>query len=316
MIYIIFGKEPLLIRNTVKKTMISLIKEPNSFNYSQLEAGDTSLEQLLDEIETNSLTGEQKVIVYNHADFLKDAKKIDADVLDRFQSFFADEGSLNSLIFTVIGESINKKNPLISILPKSVKVLELQTITSATWPELVRRTFEKNGAIIDDDARDELLQRVNNNVSSFVNEANKLSTYTSHVRLDDVEMLVPRPLEEKSYLLTSYLLQKRLKPALELVEDLMMQNLQPVVLISTLSNQLRMFSLVAYQKENNIPESQIASDLKLHPYRLKMILKDLGRRTSKDILNILDHLFLLDYKIKSGTIDAKEGFDFFLIESC
>lgn len=69
MIYIIFGKEPLLIRNTVKKTMISLIKEPNSFNYSQLEAGDTSLEQLLDEIETNSLTGEQKVIVYNHADF-------------------------------------------------------------------------------------------------------------------------------------------------------------------------------------------------------------------------------------------------------
>ncbi|MCH3976318.1 MAG: DNA polymerase III subunit delta [Bacilli bacterium] len=316
MIYIIFGKEPLLIRNTVKKTMISLIKEPNSFNYSQLEAGDTSLEQLLDEIETNSLTGEQKVIVYNHADFLKDAKKIDADVLDRFQSFFADEGSLNSLIFTVIGESINKKNPLISILPKSVKVLELQTITSATWPELVRRTFEKNGAIIDDDARDELLQRVNNNVSSFVNEANKLSTYTSHVRLEDVEMLVPRPLEEKSYLLTSYLLQKRLKPALELVEDLMMQNLQPVVLISTLSNQLRMFSLVAYQKENNIPESQIASDLKLHPYRLKMILKDLGRRTSKDILNILDHLFLLDYKIKSGTIDAKEGFDFFLIESC
>jgi DNA polymerase-3 subunit delta len=160
------------------------------------------------------------------------------------------------------------------------------------------------------------LQRVNNNVSSFVNEANKLSTYTSHVRLEDVEMLVPRPLEEKSYLLTSYLLQKRLKPALELVEDLMMQNLQPVVLISTLSNQLRMFSLVAYQKENNIPESQIASDLKLHPYRLKMILKDLGRRTSKDILNILDHLFLLDYKIKSGTIDAKEGFDFFLIESC
>lgn len=316
MIYIIFGIEPLLIRNTVKKTMISLIKEPNSFNYSQLEAGDTSLEQLLDEIETNSLTGEQKVIVYNHADFLKDAKKIDADVLDRFQSFFADEGSLNSLIFTVIGESINKKNPLISILPKSVKVLELQTITSATWPELVRRTFEKNGAIIDDDARDELLQRVNNNVSSFVNEANKLSTYTSHVRLEDVEMLVPRPLEEKSYLLTSYLLQKRLKPALELVEDLMMQNLQPVVLISTLSNQLRMFSLVAYQKENNIPESQIASDLKLHPYRLKMILKDLGRRTSKDILNILDHLFLLDYKIKSGTIDAKEGFDFFLIESC
>jgi len=316
MIYIIFGKEPLLIRNTVKKTMISLIKEPNSFNYSQLEAGDTSLEQLLDEIETNSLTGEQKVIVYNHADFLKDAKKIDADVLDRFQSFFADEGSFNSLIFTVIGESINKKNPLISILPKSVKVLELQTITSATWPELVRRTFEKNGAIIDDDARDELLQRVNNNVSSFVNEANKLSTYTSHVRLEDVEMLVPRPLEEKSYLLTSYLLQKKLKPALELVEDLMMQNLQPVVLISTLSNQLRMFSLVAYQKENNIPESQIASDLKLHPYRLKMILKDLGRRTSKDILNILDHLFLLDYKIKSGTIDAKEGFDFFLIESC
>lgn len=91
----------------------------------------------------------------------------------------------------------------------------------------------------------------------------------------------------------------------------MMQNLQPVVLISTLANQLRLFSLVAYQKENNIPESQIASDLKLHPYRLKMIIKDLGRRTSKDVLNILDHLFMLDYKIKSGKIDAKEGFDFF-----
>ncbi|HMM00579.1 MAG TPA: DNA polymerase III subunit delta [Bacilli bacterium] len=316
MIYIIFGKEPLLIRNTVKKTMISLIKEPNSFNYSQLDAGDTSLEQLLDELETNSLTGEQKVIVYSNADFLKDAKKIDADVLDRFKSFFADEASINNLIFTVLGESINKKNPLIAILPKNVKVLELQTITSATWPELVRRTFEKNGAIIDDDAREELLQRVSNNVSSFVNEANKLSTYTSHVRLEDVEALVPRPLEEKSYLLTGYLLQKKLKPALELVEDLMMQNLQPVVLISTLANQLRLFSLVAYQKENNIPESQIASDLKLHPYRLKMIIKDLGRRTSKDVLNILDHLFMLDYKIKSGKIDAKEGFDFFLIESC
>lgn len=91
--------------------MISLIKEPNSFNYSQLDAGDTSLEQLLDELETNSLTGEQKVIVYSNADFLKDAKKIDADVLDRFKSFFADEASINNLIFTVLGESINKKIP-------------------------------------------------------------------------------------------------------------------------------------------------------------------------------------------------------------
>ena len=62
-----------------------------------------------------------------------------------------------------------------------------------------------------------------------------------------------------------------------------------------------------------LSKDEIAKYLKEHPYRIQKTLEFLPFYTENDIRNLIHKLHELDYKIKSGQIEATLGFEVFLL---
>ena len=65
-------------------------------------------------------------------------------------------------------------------------------------------------------------------------------------------------------------------------------------------------------KKENKQEQEIASLLEVHPYRVKLALKNTVNYSLNDVKNILIDLATLDSKIKSGQYDRYVDFELFL----
>ena len=64
---------------------------------------------------------------------------------------------------------------------------------------------------------------------------------------------------------------------------------------------------------NGYTENNIASILKIHPYRVKLAAQNSKKYDSDILLNYISKLANLDINIKNGKIDKKLGLELFII---
>ena len=85
------------------------------------------------------------------------------------------------------------------------------------------------------------------------------------------------------------------------------------MLIALIASQIRLILNAKILKSNNMSEEKIASTLKEHPYRIKLALENSRLITEKEAYKLLNLLFKLDLKIKTGQIDKYRGLESFLL---
>ena len=89
---------------------------------------------------------------------------------------------------------------------------------------------------------------------------------------------------------------------------------EPSVIIVLLANNIRLILQTKLLYEEKMSETSIASKLKEHPYRIKLALNNAYKSTINELVNELNKLFYLDYKIKTGEVDRYKGLEAFFIE--
>ena len=99
---------------------------------------------------------------------------------------------------------------------------------------------------------------------------------------------------------------------MKLYSDLKLLKMEPINLIALLANQFRLIMQVLILKRENKKESEIASMLDVHPYRVRMAIKHGYNYSLTDVKNILVELANLDAKIKTGEADRYVDFELFL----
>ena len=171
------------------------------------------------------------------------------------------------------------------------------------WPNVV----------IDSDAIYELARRTEGDYASLLNNGSKLALYTNNIHYDDVALLVTRPLEENSFLLFNYLIDNKNIEAVTLFRDLKVTGVEPVTLISMISNQFRLLNRVSYLAKQGMNQDEIAKELNINPIRAKILRKNTFVISQKRINQTLEDLYQLDLNIKSGLVDRFYSFELFLI---
>ena len=169
------------------------------------------------------------------------------------------------------------------------------------------------------DAFEEFLKRMDNNMSISYHESEKLALYGKELNLDDVEALISRPLDNEAFHLVNALMDKNLKQALHIYNDMMILNMEPLSFSGLIASQLRLLYQVAsldkegYHRQEMINKLSPANNVNV--YRLNRMLT-LARQTTPDrILGILNYLANYDHRSKLGLVDKKFGFELFLIEA-
>ena len=178
----------------------------------------------------------------------------------------------------------------------------------------IRQAIKKRKCLIEDDAMELLLSRVEHQLIKAMNEVEKLTLYTSHIKIEDVKMLVSKPIEENAFELVSAIMKKKQTLAIQIYKDLMIKNEEPVKLIVMIANQMRLLYQVKVLDRKGYNDQEIAKILAINPYRIKYLRQDARYFELDDLLAKLNDLACLDKNIKQGLVEKRLGLELFLMK--
>ena len=144
------------------------------------------------------------------------------------------------------------------------------------------------------------------------NELSKLELYGDTITTEVVSSIVTRPLEDDVFQLVNAVVEKRIKEAFHIWEDLSTLNKDAVFLIALLAGQFRFLYQVRELLDEGKQQKEITSCFRCTPISIvQRSYKTVMHLSTNALLNILEMLATLDQQIKSGKLDKNLGFEMF-----
>lgn len=316
MIYVLYGNETFLLEQKLKD-----LKE--KYNISEemmnLVVYDDPLFQIKDVIEdcnTPPFLSEYKMVVLKNPIFLTTQKipeknKQDLSVLEDYLS-----KPFEQTVFVIFSDvkNFDERKKIVKRLKKEAVYVTLDELSEQQLTGTIRQAIKKRKCLIEDDAMELLLSRVEHQLIKAMNEVEKLTLYTSHIKIEDVKMLVSKPIEENAFELVSAIMKKKQTLAIQIYKDLMIKNEEPVKLIVMIANQMRLLYQVKVLDRKGYNDQEIAKILAINPYRIKYLRQDARHFELDDLLAKLNDLACLDKNIKQGLVEKRLGLELFLMK--
>ena len=317
MIYLAYGSQSVTIRNRIKKICKESLGEIDDMNFVRFTYNDTGIFEVLDECSYIPLGYDKKVVVYEDLSLLGkvDKKTKESDAYKALISYLKKPNEDTILILCLYEDKIDDKGEIFKIIKdySDKSIITYPIPNEAEWKDIVSRYFkEKLNVTIDRDALTEFSNRTFRDVGLLKNNAQKLALYTDHITHQDVMMMVERPLEENIFQIFNALLEGKNGVALRIYRDLRVKGAEPVSLITTLANQLRVFSMVSYLTKKNYTVKGISEELGINEIRAKILSRQVYNMKENAIKRTFDELYNLDFQIKSGQVDRFYAFELFL----
>lgn len=312
MMYVFYGLESFLIEREIEKILKKEAIE--EINLSTYDMEEISLKDVVEDASMVSLFSNNKGILCENASFLTGIKnknlEQDPSILE---NYLKNPNPNTILIFTVRSEKLDERKKIVKELKKNAKVVEFNK-NSSNPNQIVRELM--NGYQISNDSIRLLLDRVGKDLHILEQECEKLKIYAIDQKIvtnEDIIQLTTKNIDIDIFELIESIVSKNKEKSMEIYQAMLKYNEEPIKIIVMLANQFRIIyqSKTLYQK--GYTEGDIAKELGIHPYRIKLALQK-GKTFSNDtLLNYLEELANLDVLIKNGLIEKELGLELFIL---
>ncbi|MGW6106074.1 DNA polymerase III subunit delta, partial [Bacillus subtilis] len=85
-------------------------------------------------------------------------------------------------------------------------------------------------------------------------------------------------------------------------------------IMALISNQFRLILQTKYFAEQGYGQKQIASNLKVHPFRVKLAMDQARLFSEEELRSIIEQLAVMDYEMKTGKKDKQLLLELFLLQ--
>lgn len=318
MIYFLYGEQYPTIKKYLKKLKESIVGlDADEFTYVSLSAKNVSVQDIVSEASKPALFSDHKMIVVTEPYFLTTSKeKNDIEKVQNYEilkKYIASPSTYTDLVFVLEGTNVSAKSEIYKLLKKHAKIKEVEQLTKEQFSVVAGQYFQKKQVKISQDALNELVFRCENDLSKFTMEANKLCLYSKNIVLEDVLSLVSLKLEQNAFLIAESLLKGNIEKALKVYYDLRVFKEEPVRLIALMASQFRIITRVGILLKLGENKDSIAHEMAIHPYRVQLAMQNLFYLPLEKAMLVLDELYELDYKIKSGQVSPYYGFELFIL---
>lgn len=306
--YLIYGNDYGLIKREIDK-IISGITDVVKYD---LLASNVS--EVIEEASCMSLFGDKKVVIGENALFLTGANTSVNHDIDYLTSYVNAENHDNIVILTVVQDKLDERKKIVKLLKKNVTVIHKDMIDTKDLPKFIMNEFLGNGYKIDYKTASYFVDYVGKNVDILLSEINKMIIYKDtdkEIFIEDILNISSKGFNDNVFDLSDAIMKKDFKKIFSCYNDLMILKEEPIKIIALLASQ---FTLVYQSKllsKEGFMSKDIASTLKVHPYRVKLALET--NYPDSELKDILKKLHNLDYEIKTGKVDKAVGLENFLL---
>src|SRR5690606_6072356 len=194
-IYLLVREYTYLIREQIKKYQV--ISKIDPMNVVTLDATETPLENILQELYTVSFFDEQKMVIIENVDALS---QYDMKELKDFQKYL--ENPSSEIILIMYVTKLPERSSFTDLLEKYTFIEQIKPIEGSLLPIHIKKIFDEDGYKIDGRTIQAIIDRTGNNLYLIEQEIEKLKAYahdTKEISYLIVDELVPRTLEENIF---------------------------------------------------------------------------------------------------------------------
>ena len=285
----IYGDE-----NHYKNQIIKKFKSNPDYNIIELD-NKTSAEETSERVSTISMFDQKNALLIRNSVGFK-SKEAARQIIEALKT------TDNEFLFVLDGEPSRKDNLLFTYLISNYEYKKYERPTASDIRKFIENTVESLGGKISDEAINKLISKVPEDLSIIENEINKLVSYENEVTVENVNRMVSDFNIDNYFDLANAIISGDTYEILKKYKNKIKFGADPVSIYVEISNlfaiALKIYILSYISGKS---DSEIASILKIHPFRVKKT-SELVRNTSISVVK--ENLRKLQ-KLDSDILEAK-----------
>ena len=306
--YIIKSDSYRLLKNELNK----LTKDIDKDNIIYYDLSIDSLKDILNNANYVSLFDDKKaIIVYNANIFgTKYEYKEDLAILE---NYLDNPNKNTTLIF--LTDSISLKKKCVKKIKDSGNLLDFKTLEKEDLNKEVRKYLSDIGYKIDTQALNILINRCNSNYDIILNELDKVMLIKKDYLINkgDIEKYTIDDSNINIFDFVDLIINRKTDVVLKNIDKVVEEGIEPAIIFSNVASQYRLILSVKNLLKQGLSEKDIANELSIHPYRVKLAHNNSYNYSNEELINKLLYIGNLDKKIKLGEIDKINALKVFLI---
>lgn len=311
--------EQLYLLEKARQAFKSLIApEEQAMNYASYDMDEVDLEIALADAATIPFFGDRRVVILEKPVFLTgETKKQRANHnLEALLTYLEHPEPDTALVFLAPYENLDKRKKVVKTLLKEATVFDFGNISERDIQTLINNDISEHGFKIDQQALNLLIQRTNADLTIIMQELGKLYLYCYQEKMitaPAVADLVTKSLTENVFDLVTAVLARKTSTALTLYHELRANGEEPIKMNALLLGQFRLLLQVKGLMPKVRNEKDLATQLKVHPYRVKLANQASRKFSLQNLSQAYLGLYDLEKQLKSTQRDPEMLFELFMI---
>ena len=297
--------------------------------YTSFDLNAVELDDVLDEASYFSLFDDKKYMVVKNAQIFGASKrksKEDDDTEEdkiskkdeKLLQYLNEPNDNTVLIFTINGKADTKKK-ICKIIKDRYKFIQLDDLKPKEIYSRVEKALKEDGYKIDSNTGYYIVNNALNNYDLAINEVEKIKLYYGKgctVKYADVVNIVSKNIEDNNFKFIDTVISRDIKEAFKMYDDLMIQKVEPIMLMSMLAKEVRNMLLVKKMiKSKNKKDMMEVLGLRFD-FQIDKLITNSYSFSEERLESYLVLLSDLDYKIKRGKISNKLALEMFIMDIC
>ncbi|MFX3674441.1 MAG: DNA polymerase III subunit delta [Paenisporosarcina sp.] len=318
-VYLLSGTEYYFFEETINKVKSSLSKE-EEIDVLTFDLDEIPVQHVLEEADTVPFFTNKKMIVAKNTSFLKASEKgkekIEHD-LKSLEKWLNNPSDTAIILFIAPYEKLDERKKITKLMKEKSVHLEAKSLEGNDLKVWIQSAVHKEQKSISNEAIQCLIETIGHDLIHLKSEIQKMVVYVgeedNEITLQVVELLMSRTLEQDAFQLLNAYLSGDTSKALTVYHDLLRQKEEPIMLTALLASQIRLMSNVRYLQKKGYHAQAIAKQLKVNPYRVKLIVESRLQVGEERLLETLHRLSEADYKLKTSSGRRERILELFLM---
>lgn len=314
-IFLYTGEEKYRINSKIQ----AIVKDTNAddFNIMTYDLDDSDLTDAIRDALTPPFLCEQKVVIVKNPRFLTSEKSLTEEQTNDFLKYLSKPMETTVLIINAVNLKLDERKEVVKRLKKVAQISDNNELTEVEFYGWVKRQCALYEIDIKEDATKAFYNLVGKSLMNAKNELDKLINYVGNKGLITVEIVnkvVVKEIQNDVYALANAIIDHNRSKVINLYRDLTKIGNDVNYLFGLVAKSMRELFTVSLMITNGYKQQDVANSLNVSSGKAFYLIKNARSMNFNTIESYVLKLGELDYKIKSGLIDAKTGFEFFLFE--
>lgn len=318
-VYLLYGTEAYFIEETLKRLKKQL-SENGEVEEITFDLEEKNVEEVIYEADTVPFFSDRKLVIAKNAFFLKATEKGKEKVVhdtSMLENWIQNPSPTAVMVFIAPYEKLDERKKVTKSMKQHANVIEASSLQLPDLKGWILHEVSTFGKTITDEAIECLVEVGGSNLVHLQTELMKISTYLGkedEIDVQTVRLLLVRTLEQDVFTLGNAYLAGNKGEAIEIYHDLLKRKEDPLKLNALIATQVRLMIQVSHLKKKGYHAQQIANQLKVHPYRVKLLFDNPSLHNEKKLLTTLNDLATVDLQLKTLNINRDRILEMFLMK--